>query len=112
MPSRGGFFWLRHLELSRLWFIFYDLLASENILEAKSTGIISIALASIAVIPFSGNALASRDGGATDAGEDRFGITQIYPTKDSGREWFVNMDDSEVGIFDPRTGIDQQPDWS
>jgi hypothetical protein len=67
---------------------------------------------SIVVIPFSGNALASLDGGATDAGEDRFGITQIYPTKDSGREWFVNMDDPEVGIFDPRTGIDQQPDWS
>ena len=66
----------------------------------------------IVVIPFSGNALASLDKGATDAGEDRFGITQIYPTKDSGREWFVNMDDSEVGIFDPRTGIDQQPDWS
>jgi hypothetical protein len=89
------------------------LLAGKNIiLEAKTTGITSIALASIVVIPFSGNALASLDGGATDAGEDRFGITQIYPTKDSGREWFVNMDDPEVGIFDPRTGIDQQPDWS
>jgi hypothetical protein len=88
------------------------LLAGKNIIEAKSTGIISIALASIVVIPFPGNTLGSLDGGVTDAGEDRFGITQLYPTKDSGREWFVNMDDPEVGIFDPRTGIDQQPDWS
>lgn len=88
------------------------MLGSKNILEAKTTEIIGIALTSIVVIAFSGNALGSLDRCATDAGEDRFEITQIYPTKDTGREWFVNMDDLEDRIFDPRTGIDQRRDWS
>lgn len=51
-------------------------------------------------------------GGAIGAGEDDFGITKVYPTKEGGREWFIDMDDSEDRIFDPRTTIERQQDGS
>jgi hypothetical protein len=61
-------------------------------LEEKSARIIGSALAAIIFISLSGSAYASV-GGALAAGEDGFGLTKVYPTKEGGREWFVDMDD-------------------
>jgi hypothetical protein len=45
---------------------------------------------------------------------DKFGIKKIYPTKDGGREWFINMDDpTSDGIFDQQAAeINRNPDGS
>jgi hypothetical protein len=44
---------------------------------------------------------------------DKFGIKKIYPTKQSGREWFINMDNpTSDGIFHPQSTITRQPDGS
>jgi hypothetical protein len=40
------------------------------------------------------------------AGYDRFGMAQIYPTADGGREWHVNMDDPcKDPLFSPKTKL-------
>jgi hypothetical protein len=70
-----------------------------------------MALALVIVVSFSGSAHASV-GGALAAGEDDFGITKVYPTKEGGREWFIDMDEPEDGIFDPRAAIERQQDGS
>jgi hypothetical protein len=42
-----------------------------------------------------------------------FKVKEIYPTKQNGREWFINLDDPTVdGIFDPQSKLTQQPDGS
>ena len=46
---------------------------------------------------------------------DRFGILQIYPTIQSGREWFVNMQDpfdDDIVSFNSDTTLNQQSDDS
>jgi hypothetical protein len=44
---------------------------------------------------------------------DKFGISEIYPTKPVGREWFINMDNpASDGIFDPQSNISRQTDGS
>ena len=44
---------------------------------------------------------------------DQFGVTEIYPTKVGGREWYVNMNDPNAdGIFDTGSPIKIQPDGS
>jgi len=44
---------------------------------------------------------------------DKFGISEIYPTKPGGREWYINMDNPNSDrIFDPQTNISRQPDGS
>ena len=44
---------------------------------------------------------------------DKFGIEEIYPTKQGGREWFINMENpTSDGIFDPQSTITRQPDGS
>ena len=50
--------------------------------------------------------------GALAAGDDRSGIIKIYPMKDGGMEWFIDMDDPKDVIFDPRTTLEKQPDDS
>jgi len=70
-----------------------------------------MAFAAVIMTSFTCSAYASIDG-ALGAGEDNFGITMIYPTKDGGREWSINMDDPEDGIFDPRAAIERQQDGS
>ncbi len=35
-------------------------------------------------------------------GMDKFGVDKIYPTKDGGREWFINMEDPKL---DPKFSI-------
>ena len=43
----------------------------------------------------------------------KFKIKEIYPTKQDGREWFINMDNpTGDGIFDPGSPISKQPDGS
>ncbi|MDF2767633.1 MAG: hypothetical protein K0S91_468 [Nitrososphaeraceae archaeon] len=42
-----------------------------------------------------------------------FKVKEIYPTKQNGREWFINLDDPTAdGIFDPQSKLIQQPDGS
>jgi hypothetical protein len=42
-----------------------------------------------------------------------FKVREIYPTKQNGREWFINIDDpTEDRIFDPRSEITREPDGS
>jgi hypothetical protein len=42
-----------------------------------------------------------------------FKVKEIYPTKQNGREWFINLDDPTAdGIFDPQSKLTQQPDGS
>jgi hypothetical protein len=42
-----------------------------------------------------------------------FKVKEIYPTKQNGREWFINVDDPTAdGIFDPQSKLTQQPDGS
>jgi hypothetical protein len=44
---------------------------------------------------------------------DKFGIKEIYPTKEGGREWYINMDSPKSdGIFDPKSTMTKQPDGS
>ncbi len=51
------------------------------------------------------------NGANTDV--DIFGINKIYPTKDDGREWYVNMDDPRSDVlFDTNADITKQPDGS
>ena len=80
-------------------------------LEEKSARIIGAALAIMIAASLAGSAHASV-GGALAAGEDRFGITKVYPTLEGGREWFIDIDEPKDGIFDPRTAIEKQEDGS
>jgi hypothetical protein len=42
-----------------------------------------------------------------------FKVKEIYPTKQNGREWFINLDDPTAdGIFDPQSKLTKQPDGS
>ena len=42
-----------------------------------------------------------------------FKVREIYPTKQGGREWFINMDNPQKDrIFDPNSKITRQPDGS
>ena len=42
-----------------------------------------------------------------------FKVKEIYPTKQNGREWFINLEDPTAdGIFDPQSKLTQQPDGS
>ena len=44
---------------------------------------------------------------------DQFGVTEIYPTKVGGREWYVNTNDPNADeIFDTGSPIKIQPDGS
>jgi hypothetical protein len=46
---------------------------------------------------------------------DRFGASEIYPTNQGGREWFINMQDpfeDEIISFNSDNYLDQQPDGS
>jgi hypothetical protein len=52
-------------------------------LKEKSAGIICTALAVVILASLSGSPYASV-GGALADGDDRFGITKVYPTKDGG----------------------------
>jgi hypothetical protein len=48
-----------------------------------------------------------------NVGTDNFGISKIYRTKESGREWYINMQDPLAdGIFDPQTEITKNSDGS
>lgn len=80
-------------------------------LEDKSSRIIGAALAIIIAASLAGSAHAVV-GGAPASGQDRFGITKVYPTLEGGREWFIDMDEPEDGMFDPRTAIEKQEDGS
>lgn len=79
--------------------------------EEKSARIIWVSLAIMVVASLAGSAHAVI-GGAVAAGEDRFGITKVFPTVEGGREWFIDMDEPEDGTFDPRTAIEKQEDGS
>src|SRR5919204_1140219 len=42
-----------------------------------------------------------------------FKVREIYPTKQGGRQWFINLDNPQGdGIFDPNSKITRQPDGS
>jgi hypothetical protein len=42
-----------------------------------------------------------------------FKVKEIYPTKQNGREWFINLENPTAdGIFDPQSKLTQQPDGS
>jgi hypothetical protein len=42
---------------------------------------------------------------------DKFGIKKIYPTKNRGREWFINMYEPTIdGIFNPQAEINRNSD--
>jgi hypothetical protein len=44
---------------------------------------------------------------------DKFGIRMLYPTKQGGEEWFIDMEDPTVdGRFDPKAAITRNPDGS
>ncbi len=46
-------------------------------------------------------------------GKDKFGITEIYPTKPGGEEWFMNMDDPQNDHrTDPQTTLIKNNDSS
>ncbi|MDW0228057.1 MAG: hypothetical protein QOC23_10535, partial [Nitrososphaeraceae archaeon] len=50
------------------------------------------------------------------AGYDKFGTREIYPTKQDGREWYVNMrnpmDDENFSItFDPNITRQEDGSW-
>jgi hypothetical protein len=46
-------------------------------------------------------------------GVDKFGIREIYATKSSGEEWFMNMQDpTSDPRFDPQATITKNPDGS
>jgi hypothetical protein len=37
---------------------------------------------------------------------DKFGIRMLYPTKQGGEEWFIDMEDPTAdGRFDPKAAI-------
>ena len=41
----------------------------------------------------------------------KFKMKQIYPTRQDGREWFINLDNpTSDGIFDHQSIITRQPD--
>jgi hypothetical protein len=47
------------------------------------------------------------------AAKHTFKVTEIYPTKPGGREWFINMADPEGDkLFDPDSPIYKEPDGS
>lgn len=49
----------------------------------------------------------------TTGKSDVFGITEIYPTKIDGREWFIDMNNpTSDGIFNPQSNITKQSDGS
>jgi hypothetical protein len=40
-------------------------------------------------------------------------VKEIYPTKQNGREWFINLENPTAdGMFDPQSKLTQQPDGS
>jgi hypothetical protein len=42
-----------------------------------------------------------------------FKVKEIYPTKQNGREWFINLENPTAdGMFDPQSKLTQQPDGS
>jgi hypothetical protein len=42
-----------------------------------------------------------------------FKVREVYPTKQNGREWFINLDDPTANrIFDPQSKITREPDGS
>lgn len=43
---------------------------------------------------------------------DKFGIHKIYPTKQNGREWYINMNNPNFGVFDPSSKISKDIDGS
>jgi hypothetical protein len=44
---------------------------------------------------------------------DKFGVRMLYPTKQGGEEWFINMENpTEDGRFDPKASISRNPDGS
>src|SRR5829696_9119930 len=44
---------------------------------------------------------------------DKFGIRMLYPTKQGGEEWFIDMEDPTAdGRFDPKAAITRNPDGS
>lgn len=43
---------------------------------------------------------------------DKFGILAIYPTKQGGREWFMDMNNPKDGVFSPGSEIERQDDGS
>lgn len=43
---------------------------------------------------------------------DKFGIMAIYPTKQGGREWFLDMQKPKEGVFNPGSEIEIQEDGS
>src|ERR687888_332878 len=82
-------------------------------LEDISARTICAAIAILTILTsLSGSAFAYVNGSAISASEDVFGITKIYPTKEGGREWSINMDKPADGVFDPRTSIEKEPDGS
>jgi hypothetical protein len=55
---------------------------------------------------------ASTDGGVFSA-VDRFGVRMLYPTKQAGEEWFIDMQNpTSDGRFDPKASIAKNPDGS
>jgi len=72
----------------------------------------TIAAFMILASSFSSSAFAYVNGSTISASEDVFGITKIYPTKEGGREWSINMDKPADGVFDPRASIEKEPDGS
>lgn len=55
---------------------------------------------------------ASTDGGVFSA-VDRFGVRMLYPTKQGGEEWFIDMQNpTSDGRFDPKASIAKNPDGS
>lgn len=43
---------------------------------------------------------------------DKFGVLGIYPTKQGGREWFIDMNNPKQGILKPGSEIERQADGS
>src|SRR5689334_17110831 len=45
------------------------------------------------------------DGGSASPGKDQFGVTELYPSKEGGENWYLVLDPNK----DPRAGVGEGP---
>jgi|SRR5215212_593411 len=88
----------------------YILSRNKWVITSAVIGIISSSIFSIIIFFYYNN---NQNLHQPVSGLDRFGIREIYPTKSSGEEWFMNMQDpTRDPQFDPQATITKNPDGS
>src|SRR6266550_7142264 len=86
---------------------------SHGIMLATIVAIIVSLTLIIITLYYYNNQILHQPATAIAAGVDKFGIAEIYPTKQNGREWFVNMQDPMSDeIFNTTAKVTREIDGS